>query len=58
MRAEVEGEDPAHIDVLMHRRRNAGDQLVGVVSERVMNRASLFSRKLPPARPFPLIPDP
>ena len=35
MPAEVEGEDPAHIDVLMHRRRNAGDQLVGVVGERV-----------------------
>src|SRR5262249_50677011 len=35
MRAEVKGEDPAHIDVLMHRRRNAGNQLVGVVGERV-----------------------
>jgi hypothetical protein len=32
---EGEGEDPAHIDVLMHRRRNAGDQLVGIVGERV-----------------------
>jgi hypothetical protein len=30
MAAEVEGEDPAHVDVPMRGRRDAGDQLVGV----------------------------
>jgi hypothetical protein len=29
MRAEVEGEDPAHIDVLMHRRGNVRADPIG-----------------------------
>jgi len=44
MRAEVEGKDPAHIDVLMHRRRNAGDQLIGVVGEQVADDRLHFGR--------------
>ena len=44
MRAEVEGKDPAHIVVLMHRRRNAGDQLIGVVGEQVADDRLHFGR--------------